>query len=238
MHVAFIFHRELLINRAGLSNSKKGVKNGTRRHVPPEAISLGAAADFIYAHIHELGYDQAHLVGHSVGGAVAVVVASRYPESVASLVDVEGNFTLKDAFWSEQLAKMGRSQAEAVLESYRADPRAWLAGSGINATEELVELATHSLAAQPSSTLQAMASSVVQTTSDASYLQGIATILNRSIPFHLVAGSRSREGWDVPAWVLQQATSVTIQPDAGHMMMWEDQQHFLSIVRQLIPYNE
>src|SRR5581483_326742 len=125
MHVAFIFHRELLINRAGLSNSKKGVKNGTRRHVPPEAISLGAAADFIYAHIHELGYDQAHLVGHSVGGAVAVVVASRYPESVASLVDVEGNFTLKDAFWSEQLAKMGRSQAEAVLESYRADPRAW-----------------------------------------------------------------------------------------------------------------
>lgn len=208
---------------------------GAHRHVPLEAISVGAAADFIHAQIHELGYDQAHLVGHSVGGVVAVVVASRYPESVASLVDVEGNFTLKDAFWSQQLAKMDRSQAEALLESYRTDPRAWLADSGIDATEEQTQLATRSLAAQPSSTLQAMAGSVVQVTSEASYLQSIATILDRSIPFHLVAGSRSRDGWDVPAWVLQQTTSVTIQPDAGHMMMWDDQQHFLSIIRQLIP---
>jgi pimeloyl-ACP methyl ester carboxylesterase len=208
---------------------------GTNRPASPDGISVSAAADFIYAHIHELGYEQAHLVGHSVGGAVAVVVASRYPEAVASIVSVEGNFTLKDAFWSQQLARMDRNQTEAVLESYRADPRAWLAGSGIDATEEQIELAVHSLAAQPSSTLQAMASSVVQTTSDASYLQGIATILDQSIPFHLVAGSRSRDGWDVPAWVLQRATSVTIQPDAGHMMMLEDQQNFLSIIRQLIP---
>ncbi len=152
-----------------------------------------------------------------------------------SVLGLEGNFTLKDAFWSQQLAQMGRSQADAVLESYRADPRAWLADSRINATEEQVELAAHSLAAQPISTLQAMAGSVVQTTSDASYLQEIATILDRSIPFHLVAGSRSRDEWDVPAWVLQQATSVTIQPGAGHMMMLEDQQSFLSIIRQLIP---
>lgn len=208
---------------------------GTHRHVPPEAISVGAAADFICGHIHELGYDQAHLVGHSVGGAVAVVVASRYPEAVASIVSAEGNFTLNDAFWSQRLAQMDRSEAEALLESYRADPRAWLAGSGIDATQEQVEFAAHSLAAQSASTLQAMAGSVVQITSEAPYLQQIATILDCSIPFHLVAGERSRAGWDVPAWVLQRATSVTIQPGAGHMMMLEDQQSFLSIIRQLIP---
>src|SRR3954466_15733423 len=97
-------------------------------------------------------------------------------------------------------------------------------------------LAVHSLEAQPPSTLLAMARSVVETTSDASYLQEIATILDRSIPFHLVAGSRSRDGWDVPEWVLQQATSVTMQPGAGHMMMLEDQHRFLSIIRQLIPW--
>ena len=208
---------------------------GTNRHYPPDDISVGAAADFISAHMHALGYDQAHLVGHSVGGAVAVVVASRYPEAVASIVSVEGNFTLKDAFWSQQLARMDRSEADALLESYRADPRAWLAGAGVDATAEQVELAVHSLEAQPPSTLQAMARSVVQTTSDASYLQEIATILDRSIPFHLVAGSRSRKGWDVPEWVLQRATSVTIQPSAGHMMMLEDQHRFLSIIRQIIP---
>jgi lipase len=208
---------------------------GTKQHYPPEAVSVGAAADFIYAYIHELGYDRAHLVAHSIGGAVAVIVARRYPKAVASIVSVEGNFTLKDAFWTQQLARMDRSEVDALLASYRADPRAWLAGAGVDATTEQIEIAVHSLEAQPSSTLQAMARSVVETTADAYYLQAVATILDRSIPFHLVAGSRSRAGWDVPGWVLQRATSMTIQPDAGHMMMLEDKQRFLSIIRQLIP---
>lgn len=34
---------------------------GTHRHIPPEAITVDAAADFICGHIHELGYDQAQL---------------------------------------------------------------------------------------------------------------------------------------------------------------------------------
>ncbi len=80
-----------------------------------------------------------------------------------------------------------------------------------------------------------MARSVVQTTEDASYLQAVATILDRSIPFHLVAGERSREGWDVPEWVLRRVGGVTIQPHVGHMMILEDEAGFLSIVRQLIP---
>lgn len=56
-----------------------------------------------------------------------------------------------------------------------------------------------------------------------------------SSPFHLVAGERSRDGWDVLARVIRQATSVTIQSEAGHMIMLEDQQRFLSIIRRLIP---
>ncbi|WP_428942794.1 alpha/beta fold hydrolase [Xanthomonas oryzae] len=43
-----------------------------------------------------------HLVGHSVGGAVSALVCSLYPELVASFTSVEGNFTLKDAFWSRR----------------------------------------------------------------------------------------------------------------------------------------
>ncbi len=208
---------------------------GTNRRRDPGDISVGAAADSVHAHLHFLGYDKAHLVGHSVGGAVAVIVASRYPEAVASIISVEGNFTLRDAFWSQQLARMDEREADAVLRSYRTDPQAWLAGAGIDATAEQVALAERSLAAQPASTLQAMARSVVGVTADTSYLQAIAAILDRSIPFHLVAGERSRKDWDVPAWVLQRAASMTLQPNAGHMMMLEDQHGFLSIIRQLIP---
>ncbi len=207
---------------------------GTKQSYHPSDISITAGADFIHKHIHVLGYDKAHLVGHSVGGAVAVEVASRYPEAVTSIISVEGNFTLKDAFWSQQLAHMDEREADALLESYRADPRGWLAGAGIDATPGQVTLATQSLAAQPASTLQAMATSVVQVTGDASYLRKVASLLESALPFHLVAGERSRDGWDVPEWVLQQAASVTIQPGVGHMMMLEDQHGFLSLIRELL----
>jgi pimeloyl-ACP methyl ester carboxylesterase len=208
---------------------------GVNRPYPLAGISVDGAVDFIYTHMHALGYERAHIVGHSIGGVVAVAVASRYPEAVTSLISAEGNFTLKDAFWTQRLAQMDESEADALFESYRADPRVVLAGAGVDATSEQIELLAQSLSAQPTSTLQAMARSVVQITGDESYLQKIAAILDRSIPLHLVAGERSREGWDVPEWVLQRAASVTIQPGVGHMMMLEDQQGFLSIIRQLVP---
>jgi len=205
-----------------------------RRHDPGD-ISLGTAADAIHARMRSLGWDRAHLVGHSVGGAVAVVLADRYPAAVASIVSVEGNVTLKDAFWSQQLARMDAREADVVLAGYRTDPRAWLAGSGIDATPEQEARAARILAAQPASTLQAMARSVVHVTGDAAYVRAIGAILDRATPFHLVAGERSRAGWDVPTWALRRATSVTIQPGVGHMMMLEDENGFLSIIRRRIP---
>ncbi len=198
-------------------------------------VSVGAAADFIHTHMRTLGYERAHLVGHSVGGVVAVVMADRYPEAVASLVNVEGNFTLQDAFWTQKLARMNEHEAEAMLAAYRANPETWLAGAGLDATPENRVLAERILTAQPALTLQAMARSVVQITADPAYLQSIAALIERGVPFHLVAGERSRAGWDVPQWTLERAASVTIQPSAGHNMMLENQAAFLSILQRLIP---
>lgn len=203
------------------------------RHV--SEVSVGATADFIHTHMRSLGYERAHIVGHSVGGVVAVVMADRYPKAVASLISVEGNFTLKDAFWTQKLARMSEHEAEAMLAAYRANPETWLVGAGLDATPENLVLAESILAAQPASILQAMARSVVQITAEPAYLQSIAALIERGVPFHLVAGERSRAGWDVPQWALERAASVTIQPNVGHNMMLENQATFLSTVRRLIP---
>jgi pimeloyl-ACP methyl ester carboxylesterase len=40
-----------------------------------------------------------------VGGVVAYLFALRHPERVMGLVSVEGNFSLKDAFWSSSVAR-------------------------------------------------------------------------------------------------------------------------------------
>ncbi|MFZ1005742.1 MAG: alpha/beta hydrolase, partial [Candidatus Sulfotelmatobacter sp.] len=208
---------------------------GYGRNQGAGVISLPAAVDHVRAEILAAGFDSAHIVGHSVGGAVAVLLAHRYPELVRSVIDVEGNFTLKDAFWSGKMAGMSAAEAEAMIESYRADPGAWLAGSGIEPTAERIAIASQGLGAQPASTVQAMARSVVEITANPRYLDDVRQVLDRGTAFHLVAGERSRHGWDVPAFVSARASSMTIQPSVGHLMMLENAPDFFGIVSGLLP---
>jgi len=200
-------------------------------------VSVEAAAEHVRAEIRAAGFDRAHIAGHSVGGAVAVVLAHHHPEMVLSVIDVEGNFTLKDAFWSAKIAQMHAAEADALLESYREDPAGWLSRNGIEPSAERIAAATLGLRSQPASTVQAMARSVVETTARTQYLDDVREILDRGTPFHLVAGERSRDGWDVPDFVAARASSMTIQPGVGHMMMLENPAEFFGIIARLVAYN-
>jgi lipase len=74
---------------------------------PPARLSIAAQV----THVHRLvtqrfGVGPVHLLGHSMGGAIVPLFAAAYPHLVATIINVEGNFTLKDAFGSGQLARM------------------------------------------------------------------------------------------------------------------------------------
>jgi lipase len=208
---------------------------GRNTAAPREQIALPAQADYVAAQIRSAGWEKAHVVGHSIGGAVAVLLARRPPERVASLINVEGNFTLKDAFWSQKLAAMSETEAEGVIESYRGDVAGWLTRGGIAPTQEQVACAERGLRAQPAPTVRALAQSVVAITSGPEYLDDVRVVLESRIPFHLDAGEKSLAGWDVPEFVECGAASLTIQPAVGHMMMLEEPREFLQLVAGLIP---
>ncbi len=181
-----------------------------------------------YIRRNELG--PVHLVGHSVGGAIAVLIASDYPDLVASLTSVEGNFTIEDAFWSAQLADKPDSEVEAIIDLYRSDPDAWIGDAGVPINEWTHALAVSWLGNQPPSTIQAQARAVVSATSTDIYLGLVRMLLKSAMPFHLIAGERSRSGWNVPDWVRDLATSDTIIANSGHLMMAEDPQAFADTV--------
>jgi len=89
------------------------------------AGNLNALADAVEAALAGLGIEQMHLVGHSMGGAVAAAVAIRKPERAATLTLIasaglgpEINATFIEGF----VRASRRKDAEAVLRLLVRDP--------------------------------------------------------------------------------------------------------------------
>ena len=207
---------------------------GAHASVAPGTISLQAQADDIAAQVRRAGHSRAHIVGHSVGGAVAMLLARRHPQIAASVINVEGNFTLQDAFWTGKLANMTLAEVEGLLQSYRGDVSGWLTRAGMGVTPERAATAGRGLRTQPAATVKAVAQSVIATTAEPAFLEDVRAVLDSGTPVHLFAGERSRAGWHVPAWVVTRAASMTVQLRVGHMMMLEEPEEFLRLVARLI----
>ncbi|UCJ17324.1 alpha/beta hydrolase [Pseudomonas sp. MM211] len=205
---------------------------GGLQHVDPSTITLPGQVAHLARWLTERDIERVHLVGHSVGGAIAMLFATAHPTRVASIYSVEGNFSLADAFWSASVARMTPHEADTMLAQFRENPDGWLAKSGIATTASHRASASSLLGNQPASTIQATARSVVEVTGHADYLQAVREIFEGSTPVHLIAGERSKEGWNLPPWALEKAASVTCLP-GGHLMMLEDPEQFVSALTSL-----
>lgn len=207
---------------------------GALREVPAEEVTIPAQVEHLRMTLaRHFGAEPVHLLGHSVGGVVAALFAHQYGERVRSLASVEGNFTLRDAFWSAAVARMAPAQVEELLEGFRRDPAGWLAGAGVAAEPALVQIADSWLAQQPASTLRAMAQSVVVQTGPAQYLDKLREVFAQR-PVHLIAGARSHAGWDVPDWARRVAASQSLIPNTGHLMMLEAPGAFAQALKQAL----
>lgn len=195
-------------------------------------ITLPGQVEYLRRLLMERGIGRAHIAGHSIGGAIAVLFARTYPDNTESVISIEGNFTLKDAFWSKSLAEMPIDGVERSLQNDRSDLEGWLRASGVEPTPERLEAARSHLHNQPASTMRAMAKSVVDITASPGYLDGVMTVLNNGTRVHLLAGERSRSAWDVPAFVLDNA-DMTVLPGTGHLVTIESPQAFCSAVARL-----
>jgi pimeloyl-ACP methyl ester carboxylesterase len=96
--------------------------------VPNSAVNLPAQVHELRSCIRRAyGNATVDVVGHSVGGVIAMLYTSEEPFSVRRVVSVEGNFTLKDAFWSGSLGRMSQLTGDTGIDGVtlvRSDSRA------------------------------------------------------------------------------------------------------------------
>ncbi|MCV2402282.1 alpha/beta hydrolase [Marinomonas sp. C2222] len=197
-------------------------------------LSLQDQADYIEKVIMEDTKQPVWLLGHSVGGAVAVLLASKAPNLVKGIISVEGNFTLNDAFWCQKIANMDSEAWSIEYDRMRSSPENWLKESDIAVTPERAAWANEILNYQTALSIQKVAKAVISSTGSADYESKLESLKNSKIPMHLIAGEFSVEGWDVPKSFMGTAVSSTIMEKAGHMMMLEQPKAFCAIVQKII----
>jgi pimeloyl-ACP methyl ester carboxylesterase len=197
-------------------------------------ITLEGQADAVVRYLEDTVDGPCWLLGHSVGGAVAMLAAAKAPELVHSVINVEGNFTLNDAFWCGKIAAQPEDEWEADHHRLVADAGAWLQAGGIEPTAEREQWAQEIFDYQGASTIRAVARAVVAATGSSAYLPRLRSVIERGMPVYLLSGERSAAGWDVPAWMREAARASIVQPNTGHLMMLEAPDAFCDIVRSIV----
>jgi lipase len=155
-----------------------------------------------------------HLSGHSVGGVIAAGYAHRCPDRVASFVNVEGNFTLADAFSSRQRAANPPGEVRENAHARPLGAGALLRDAAIEPTDDRVGAAAEAAAFQPFEHVAGHGPRGRRLHRTRRLRDHAAGVFDR-VPVHLVAGAGSPVGWDVAGWALEAAASHTEMCDAG-----------------------
>ena len=110
--------RRIRYHRRGLGGSTRPVELGP--------TSVAVHAEYAVGLLDHLGVDRAHLVGHSLGGAIALELAAQHPTRVASLVLLEPVLltTPAGAAFARALAPLidryGAGDAEGAVHGFLA----------------------------------------------------------------------------------------------------------------------
>jgi pimeloyl-ACP methyl ester carboxylesterase len=81
-------------------------------------ISIPFLVETAQGVLDRAGVDRFHLVGHSMGGLTALILAHQAPDRVLSFVDIEGNLAPEDCFLSRQVITHAADGPERFLDEF------------------------------------------------------------------------------------------------------------------------
>ncbi len=68
--------------------------------------------------LEAMDFERVHVVGHSMGGLTALMLATLIPERIASFTDIEGNIAPEDCFLSRQIVDYDRDSDQAFFNDF------------------------------------------------------------------------------------------------------------------------
>ena len=78
--------------------------SGNSPYPPNTTLEIDDLVEITNIVVSKLNLDVFFIIGHSMGGLVALLYAEKYPSHVKGFINVEGNLASEDCFFSRQLA--------------------------------------------------------------------------------------------------------------------------------------
>jgi pimeloyl-ACP methyl ester carboxylesterase len=188
--------------------------------------SMAEALAAVIADMGEAGDGGVHLVAHSMGGAVALLLAGRPGARVLSFACAEGNLVAADGFMSSKVSRLTPPRFERVWTK-------WL-----SMVEDTLDPSTPRQNALYLESLRAAGPRAVHRAStscwDVTASGELATrFLDLDCPRLYLVGERTAAVKPLPAPVLEAGVPVAVVPGVGHALM-ENAAAFYPRVRELI----
>ncbi|MBO9453502.1 alpha/beta hydrolase [Tropicibacter sp. R16_0] len=108
-HRAFDGHGVLAYDAPGCGQTE--CSDPTRINIP---MLVTTALEVLDA----AGIDRFHLVGHSMGGLTALMLADAHPGRILSFCDIEGNIAPEDCFLSRQIHDYPAENPQAFMDAF------------------------------------------------------------------------------------------------------------------------
>ncbi|AIU87541.1 alpha/beta hydrolase [Pectobacterium carotovorum subsp. carotovorum] len=108
-HAAFDGHAFLAYDAPGC---------GETSCVDLSKVSIAFQVQTALAMLDRYGIERFHLVGHSMGGLGALMLADTQPQRVLSFTDIEGNIAPEDCFLSRQIVEHPHTDSEVFFERF------------------------------------------------------------------------------------------------------------------------
>ena len=83
-----------------------------------EQVSIPFLVETALTLLESEGIDRFHLVGHSMGGLTALMLADGHPDRILSFCDIEGNIAPEDCFLSRQIHDYADDDPAAFLDAF------------------------------------------------------------------------------------------------------------------------
>ena len=206
-------HRALLVDLLGYGFSGR-----------PAAFphTLTAHAEVIARLLDHLRLQGCHVIGHSMGGSIAIALAAEHPDLVAGLVVAEPSLDAEDAFFSGTIVGRWKTEEEYLASGHAA----LIAETEADARAEPSNLVVGTYAG----TLRAADPRAMYRCAHAlTTCELRETFFGLNLPRTYIYGAHTLPHRH-EAWLTAGDVPIAVVPDAGHDMPGEQPEAFAAVV--------